>query len=188
MVRDSGDASATAQQAACRENVERFSVLQPLRLGDVVVVPTWLPHSLQHGVRVVEFQTPTFERHIISSSQKVVTQDHWDSAAAIARMQLAPPAEVDFQNIAPGVERIVTFDEFAVWRVQLAAGSQTTIPAEVPYAVCMVITGEVDVVAGGSTVSLVAERAAFVPGSAPDKTLINRQPHAAICLIAAPGL
>ena len=185
---DSGDASATTQRDACRENVERFSVLQPLRQGDVVVVPTWLPHSLQHGVRVVEFQTPTFERHIISSSQKVVTQDRWDSAAAIARMQLEPAPEVDFQAIAPGVERIVTFDDFAVWRVELDAGSETTIPDEVPYAVCMVITGEVDVVAGGMAVSLVAERAAFVPGSTPDKKLVNRQPQAAICLVAAPGL
>ncbi len=185
---DAGDASAAAQQTACRENVERFSVLQPLRQGDVVVVPTWLPHSLQHGVRVVEFQTPTFERHIISSGQKVLTQDHWDSATAIGRMQLEPAAEVEFQPIAPGVERIVAFDEFAVWRVQIAIGGETTIPDDLPYAVCMVIAGEVDVVAGGVTISLAAEHAAFVPAGGQGKTLINRHNQVAICLVAAPGL
>lgn len=185
---DAGDATATGQQAACRENVERFSVLQPLRQADVVVVPTWLPHSLQHGVRVVEFQTPTYERHIISSSQRVLTQDQWDSAAAIARMQLDPPAKVDFEVIAPGVERIVAFDEFAVWRVQIAAERETAIPDELPYAVCMVITGALDVVAGGIALSLTAEHAAFVPGDAPGKTLVNRHSQTAICLVAAPGL
>jgi hypothetical protein len=54
-----------------------------LKLGDVVRVPKLTPHALQSGVRVVEFQTPHYERKILSSNQKVLTQSGWDIDAAL---------------------------------------------------------------------------------------------------------
>lgn len=51
--------------------------------GDVVRVPTRTPHALQPGVRVVEFQTPSYERFILASNQKVLTQQGWDIEAAL---------------------------------------------------------------------------------------------------------
>ena len=73
--------------------MESFTRLLDLRVGDVVRVEPYYPHSLQHGVRVVELQTPTYERFIISFAQQVVTQDHWDSEHAIAHMSLDPAPE-----------------------------------------------------------------------------------------------
>ncbi|MDX2350038.1 MAG: hypothetical protein QNK32_06580, partial [Porticoccus sp.] len=76
------------QEANLREQMNRFSALLPLRVGDVVQVPLLTPHSLQHGVRTVEFQTPVYERMILSFAQKVLTQTHWDTEKAIAMMSL----------------------------------------------------------------------------------------------------
>lgn len=57
-----------------------------LRCGDVVRVPTQTPHALQPGVRVVEFQTPHYERRILSSNQKVLTQEAWDVDAGMSQV------------------------------------------------------------------------------------------------------
>jgi hypothetical protein len=185
---DAGAASEALGETSAREQVESFSVLQPLVVGDVVVVPTWLPHCLQHGVRVVEFQTPTYERHIISFDQQVLTQDQWDSATAISQMRLDVPIAATFDTVAPGVECIVTFDDFAVWRVQLAGGAEFPLPADLPYAVCMALGGEIAISTSDGTLSLAHEQAAFVPAAASAAKLVNSQPRAVSCLIAAPGL
>lgn len=185
---DAGDTAAAVREANAREQVESFSALQPLVVGDVVVVPTWLPHSLQHGVRVVEFQTPTYERHIISFAQRVITQDHWDSATAISQMRLDAPVAADFDTPAPGVERIVAFADFAVWRVQLASGAEFSLPDHLPYAVCLALGGEVEISTTGGAISLADEEAAFVPAAASAAKIVNRAPLALACLIAAPGL
>jgi len=65
-----------AREVALRESMNAFTHLRPLAVGDVVVVPLRLPHSLQHGVRTIEFQTPVYERKILSFAQQVLTQDH----------------------------------------------------------------------------------------------------------------
>lgn len=64
--------------------------LHEIRLGDIVRVPTHVPHALQPGVRVIEFQTPHYERMILSSNQKVMTQETWDVASGLSL--LAPGA------------------------------------------------------------------------------------------------
>lgn len=57
-----------------------------LKCSDVVRVPTCTPHALQPGVRVVEFQTPHYERKIMSSNQKVLTQDTWNVDEALSQL------------------------------------------------------------------------------------------------------
>jgi hypothetical protein len=158
-------------------------------VGDVVVEPAWLPHSLQHGVRVVEFQTPTYERRILSFAQRVVTQDHWDTAAAVPRIRLDAPPPPDFVAVGEGAERIVDFADFRVWRVRIPAAGSFALPRRLPYALCMTIQGNVEL----ATLQLGPEQAALIPGTALRRdspvTLLNPARDAdAIALVAAPEL
>jgi len=188
---DAGEAVSGDEEAHRRAAMEAFTALRELAVGDVVVVPTWLPHSLQHGVRVIEFQTPTYERYIISFAQQVLTQNHWDSAAAVPRMRLDAPLPPTFDAVADGVESIVSFADFRVWRVTLPAGAAMTLPAHPSYALCMGVCGELQL----DALCLGPEQAAFVPGMAlaePRRerraTLRNDGADPAVALIAAPDL
>ena len=78
------------QEQTLRQTMDGFTALHPLAVGDVIVIPQRLPHALQHGVRTIEFQTPVYERQIVSFAQKVLTQNHWDTAAAMQITQLDP--------------------------------------------------------------------------------------------------
>ena len=138
---ESGAAIDAGTEAEARARMESFTALRELRLGDVVRVPTWTPHSLQHGVRVVEFQTPTYERYIISFAQQVLTQDHWDTAHAVAHMSLDAPAGEQFESVSEGIERIARFDDFNVWRVDLDRATQVLLPPGLTYLVGMCIDG-----------------------------------------------
>jgi hypothetical protein len=140
--------------------MERFTELRSLQVGDVVVVPNWVPHSLQHGVRVVEFQTPTYERRIISFAQQVLTQDHWDSERAIMGMKLDAPADAPFESPANGWQRLARFEDFSVWRGLVPAGRTLALPAHPSYALCMAVGGPVRI----GPLALAEEQAAFVPG------------------------
>lgn len=188
---DAGDASRAHEEPALRAAMDAFSDVRSLEVGDVVVVPTWLPHALQHGVRVVEFQTPTYERYILSFAQKVLTQAHWDTEVGVARMRLDVPEPPRFEPVAPGAERIVAFDDFRVWRIVLPGDGRFTLPDHPSYGLCMVVQGEVGL--GG--LRLGAEQAAFVPRAAlagPRRaelaTLVNDSREPAVVLLAAPDL
>jgi mannose-6-phosphate isomerase class I len=168
-------------EVQAREHMNSFAKLRPLAVGDVVRVPTWTPHSLLAGVRVVEFQTPTYERYIISFAQQVLTQQHWDSAHAVARMHIDTPPPEQFENISPGVERIAAFDNFNVWRADLEQAGPLRLPEHIPYAVCMALDNNLR--AGG--LILDAEQACFIPCAAVPKTQLS---GAGRVLIAAPRL
>lgn len=116
------------KQLFTKENILRramnsFVAQYPLVIGDVVTVPKLVPHALQHGVRVVEFQTPVYERKILSFGQKVLTQENWDTQAALKLVDLdfAALQSPELLDLAPNVriERIVNFDDFEVLRIQL---------------------------------------------------------------------
>ena len=169
------------QEIQARTDMESFTAMRELRLGDIVRVPTWTPHSLQHGVRVVEFQTPTYERYIISFAQQVLTQDHWDSAHAIDNMHLDTPAAETFESVSPGVDRVASFDDFNVWRADLSLAAPLQLSRDIPYAVCMCLSGTVDI----GEISLAAEQACFIPFSALKTTTLA---NAGQVLIAAPNL
>ena len=132
-----------SRERESRETMEAFTALRPLVIGDVVKVPCLLPHSLQHGVRTVEFQTPVYERLILSFAQKVLTQGDWDTARAAEMLQLDPPSEASFPQIACGrgwlIEQIVGFDDFEVQRLTLQAGSQASVPVVAAYGLGMVV-------------------------------------------------
>jgi hypothetical protein len=136
-------------EAELRSQMDSYSHLRPLCPGDVVKVPLLTPHALQHGVRTVEFQTPVYERKILSFAQKVLTQDHWDTEEAVAQMQLEPVEEEAFDCLVNEddlrVERIVDFSDFEVRRVCLAGGGSLDVEPLPLYGLIMVVDGELEV-------------------------------------------
>ena len=175
-----------ARETQLRQVMDAFTHLRPLQVGEVVQVPPWTPHALQHGVRVVEFQTATYERHIISFAQKVITQDHWDSALAVAKMHVAAPEGEVFESLAPGIDRVARFADFNVWRINFAATTTSSVhlPNHIPYAIAMAVHPGVQI----NNLLLAAEQACFIPGAALQSnkpTISAQQGH---LLIAAPNL
>ncbi len=140
------------RERSLRSGMDAFTHMRPLEVGDVVVVPLLMPHSLQHGVRTVEFQTPVYERLILSFAQQVLTQRHWDTERAAAMMRLLPPDLPDFECLERGeglvVERIVDFPDFEVRRARVEAGAALELSRLATYALVMVIEGEL--VLGGA--------------------------------------
>ncbi len=119
--------------------VEEFMRPVELRIGDVATIAPRVPHSLLRGVDVIEFQTPVFERKILASSQPVVTQDGWDSADAVAIMDIAQqPTVLAAGNEA--VEVVATTPEFTLTRYRLRADSMFAVP---PWSVGWVVRGAV---------------------------------------------
>ena len=127
-------------------------------------VPCHTPHALQHGVRTVEFQTPVYERKILSFAQKVLTQDHWDTEEAVALMALEPEPEQPFTLCYRGegvvAERIVDFADFEVqrWRLDSECSHQLSVADR--YAVVMAVAGEVEI----AGCRLAPGQACLVPG------------------------
>lgn len=138
-------AEALVSERALREAMDSFTHCEPVRVGDVVSIPLRVPHSLQHGVRTIEFQTPVYERKILSFAQKVITQEGWDTTAAVAQMLLTPPAQPLFTQLqgAAGVhiERIVDFPDFEVRRVQIGPGAHWHFEPARDYGILMVVSG-----------------------------------------------
>src|SRR5690606_7164749 len=106
-----------------KQAMNSFIALHSLAVGDVVTVPRLVPHALQHGVRVVEFQTPVYERKILSFGQKVLTQEHWDTTEALSLVDMGQESSVvqELHTEINGIQiqRIVNFDEFEVHRIKL---------------------------------------------------------------------
>ena len=173
-------------EVEARRVMEGFTQLLPIGVGDVIQVPTRLPHALQHGVRTVEFQTPVYERRILSFAQKVLTQDHWDTVEAVPQMHLQPPSAMPAPIIAEGPgatrERIVAFDDFVVDRWRLLPGASSVLRQQDSYALAMTVQGAI-AVAG---VTLVAESALLIPAICGAVTIANRGNEMASLLVAKP--
>jgi hypothetical protein len=132
--------------------MDRFTHLRSLRVGDVLQVPLLLPHALLHGVRVIEFQTPSYERKILSFGQKVLTQDHWDTREAVERMLLAPPPAAlpqrELKAAGVWVERIIDFPDFEGERISIQPGVSWLAPVETTYRLLIVVSGGLEAEGG----------------------------------------
>lgn len=181
---DAGAGGLDKQEAAARAEARTFTDERPLAVGDVIAVPVWVPHSLQPGVRVVEFQTPTYERFILSSSQKVLTQNGWDSARAVAGMRLDTPVDMPPEPVSDHVQRIVRFDEFGVW--QARAARALTLPESLPYALAFCVRGQTMLAGPGGGLNLGGGEAAFIPKRAIGSVIQGDADS--LLLLAAPGL
>lgn len=161
-----------------REKMYAFTSVKPLRTGDVVTVRPLVPHSLQHGVRVVEFQTPHYERYILSFGQQVLTQGHWDTQEVLARASTEP---ADFDppvSVADNQALVADFEEFRVTRIQLVSGESIDRRYD-HYTLLMGIEGTVQITGG----KLEPESAYFVPAAMP-MTFTNAGKSPAVFLIA----
>ncbi|MGK2915259.1 MAG: hypothetical protein ACSLE5_12580 [Porticoccaceae bacterium] len=160
---DCVSAEDRADEEQLRAAMNRFTQSKPLKVGDVVKVPRLVPHALQHGVRTVEFQTPVYERKILSFAQKVLTQEHWDTRAAVALMSVETPPDDAGEIVEIGVglrrELVVGFEDFDVQRLTLTPGAEWRWPADGDYALAMTLVGCVSV----GEVLLEPESAALVP-------------------------
>lgn len=144
-----------------RRAMDAFTNMQPITVGDVIKVPQFTPHALQHGVRTVEFQTPVYERKILSFAQKVLTQSHWDTEAVLAQLNLEAPEQPSFQKLTATedclIERVVSFDNFEVQRVNLNPHSCYSLNETDSYRILMIISGSVKLISGsfeGNTTEL----------------------------------
>lgn len=183
---DDLSAADRAEERRLREVMNRFTQLKPLRVGDVVKVPCLTPHALQHGVRTVEFQTPVYERKILSFAQKVLTQDHWDTREAVALMAVDTPGEDGLEVIEDqaGVRRelVACFDDFAVQRLAMTPGAQWQWQANGTYALAIVVMGSFNV---GDRM-LGPECAVLVPARRAEMMVRNSGCDEAVLLIAEP--
>jgi hypothetical protein len=169
-----------------REAMNSFTHMRPLRAGGVVVVPPLLPHALQHGVRTIEFQTPVYERKILSFAQQVLTQDHWDTREAMAQALLCAPHEAPFeclrQESGIRVERIVDFPDFEVRRIRLEGGAALELESVADYALVMVIEGELALPGG----TYRAEQALLLPRGYQDRLTPVNPAQPLVLLLALP--
>jgi hypothetical protein len=134
-------ANAYENNTASREAIDVFVSLRLLTQGDAVSIEPWMPHSLQRGANVIEFQTPVFERYILASTTPVETQQHWDTQQAFERILLDPYLPIPSSSLGEGVEQLVSTDSFGVLRVRGTA----QLPKDVPYVIGIVTDGYADV-------------------------------------------
>ncbi len=174
------------QEQSLRASLDSFAAVLPLRVGDVVKVPCRTPHSLLHGVTTVEFQTPVYERKILSFAQKVLTQDHWDTEAAMATVNLDAPDNTPLPRLPAQDgccrEQVVVFDDFSVERWRLATGADVTLPAGNHYLLVMAITEGVRV----NGAILPAGKALLVPAACEAIRLAQSGSEEAVALLSFP--
>lgn len=173
---ESNDPDILEKEATLRTEMETFTATRDLQVGDVVHVHPLFPHSLQHGVRVIEFQTPHYERLILSFAQKVLTQDHWDTERAMERVSLRPPPVEDSDEV------IADFAEFRVTRIEIASKEARSIAIQ-DYAIVIGVNGCASV----NNQALEPEHAFYLTSLAGEARLTNDARSRAIVLIAVPA-
>jgi hypothetical protein len=174
------------KEVIARNAMNRFIHEVPLAVGDVVKIEPLRPHALQHGVRAIEFQTPVYERKIISFPQKVVTQAHWDSAEAIAMMKLAPGAVESLavvEECAGSIlELVARFSDFVVYRLRLQPQGKWTLSLHGRHRVIIGLSGVVKV----GALSLQPEEASLLPATLRQCRIVCGVDVQASCLICEP--
>lgn len=155
------------QERQARASMNSFSAVLPLRVGDVVKVPCYVPHALQHGVRTIELQTPVYERKILSFAQKVLTQPHWDTQAAMETVALVAPEQKALGILSSDagvlVEEVVKFADFRVIRINLGAAQEYRLKPQNSYGLLLAIGSGCSIISEGGALDIAAEVAVFVP-------------------------
>lgn len=133
-----------------RESMDKFCGFIKLNVGDVVNVPIHTPHALQHGVKVLEFQTPTYERLIISFAQKVLTQAHWDTKRAFDIIKIEPfqnqPLKILSKTTKVLKELVCKFPDFFVSRWTLNEKSTCTLSTKKNYNILFILKGNLQII------------------------------------------
>ena len=173
------------RELTLRDAMNEFVASYPLKLGDVVTVPNLVPHALQHGVRVVEFQTPVYERKILSFNQKVLTQTCWDTEEALTLVDMdstrIPVPEILQESAQCRIERIVDFEDFEVQRIWIEG---SYLLQRGTYTVLMVLDGELTFGCSKKNQLICAGQAVLIPKSKEGFLISTSNPL--LFLLAAP--
>ena len=132
---------------------------------------------------MVEFQTPHYERKIISFAQKVVTQNEWDTEDALNLVRTdVPETTILLISDEEGnrCELICRFDAFEVYRHTLEPGACLTLRSS-RYQIVMAITPGLEM----SGDDLLPEQAMALPRSTASDC-VNAGQSPAVLLVAAP--
>ena len=163
----------------------------PVKVGDIISFPVFQIHSLRHGIKVVEFQTPHYERLILMFAQKVVTQNHWDTEVAISKMETKvyhPPKLVCIHNSEYlNVERFTDFPQFNFDRICLAPNNSYEDQLDGRYQLLIIINGRAAVVTqSGNSIKIMKEESLFLPVAMKSILIENIGENQMICLKATP--
>ena len=156
------------KESELQKKLDQLTGWIDLTVGDVVKVQRTVPHSLQYGITVIEFQTPVYERFIITFNQKVLTQDHWDVEAAFDIMTIEEPTPQTLKKIAENdsvlLEEAVCFESFDVIRVSQKKTEYTLDLSDFGHAIIFALKGRLQV-NGISKLTLEMGEACFIPAA-----------------------
>ena len=162
-----------------------------VEVGDVVTFPALQVHSLQHGIRVIEFQTPHYERLIVMFAQKVLTQNHWDTDRAMDLINTEPYRLPEPQLLTEEdgylEERIVDFPDFSSERIRMDENISRKFQCEGRYHLIICVKGKLRLESqSGSSLELLPEEAVFLPASTSFYRVTNSGADSMIFLRAVP--
>jgi len=181
----------TAQELSLREKAAAFVGDCSVRVGDIVSFPVFQLHSLQHGIKVIEFQTPHYERLIVMFSQKVLTQKHWDTADALSKIlpEIYELPELERLHKSAGIlaERFVDFPQFTADRISLDTNHVWNDQLNGQYHLLITISGQATVFPeNGQSVIMNPEEALFLAVGMGSYRLMNTGDTPLIYLKAMP--
>ena len=162
-----------------------------VEVGDVVTFPALQVHSLQHGIRVIEFQTPHYERLIVMFAQKVLTQNHWDTDRAMDLINTEPyrlpKPQLLMEEDGYLEERIVDFPDFSSERIRMDENISRKFQCEGRYHLIICVKGKLRLESQfGSSLELLPEEAVFLPASTSYYRVTNSGADSMIFLRAVP--
>ena len=162
-----------------------------VEVGDVVTFPALQVHSLQHGIRVIEFQTPHYERLIVMFAQKVLTQNHWDTDRAMDLINTEPYRLPEPQLLTEEdgylEERIVDFPDFSSERIRMDENISRKFQCEGRYHLIICVKGKLRLESqSGSSLELLPEESVFLPASSSFYRVTNFGADSMIFLRAVP--
>ncbi len=183
----------TQQEKLLRTQAYDFVGNCPVKVGDIVTFSVYQMHALQHGIKVIEFQTQHYERLIVMFAQKVLTQNHWDTEAALKKMRpekyVAPQPEILFEDVGFQMERFVDFPQFTVDRIFLDPNHVWDTQLGQQYHLLIVVSGVAKFMSEDQQDQIIIpEESIFVPVSQMhyQKVCISNEPL--ICLRAIPKI
>jgi len=180
-----------SQETTLRKKAASFVGDCYVKVGDIISFPALQIHSLQHGIKVIEFQTPHYERMIVMFSQKVITQNHWDTEKALKKIVPEVYKKPKIKNLLKTegfmLERFVDFPHFTADRLFLNPDKFWTDQLNDKYHILIVIKGEANIFSEyGKSIILRSEDAFFLPNSMGSYTIKNTGEIPLIYLKAMP--
>ena len=181
------------EEKKLRRQVYDFVGDLKVKAGDIIAFPSHQMHSLQHGIRVIEFQTPHYERLIVMFGQKVLTQSHWDTAKALRLMEpgvyQAPPLKVLEKTKTRRVERFVEFPDFSADRITVGTQSDHSDKTGAAYHLLIGVLGEGMLCTSvGESSLLQPKHGWFLPASLGEYTIRNASNAPFVYLKATPNV